>query len=166
MINCTGQARALQQPTGRLHVLASHDLSELTSSSSLPHSLHSNHMDILALPQSCNHTHSLHLCGYCCFFWYNHSSGFCSFATSSVRPALIAPQIDALPIPHPALFFFMSALSDISYILHDFLKFSYCSSSGEYVLCAGMFFCLLCPLLDPRIVPDMWKGLCNYLLNE
>lgn len=124
MINHTGQVRALQQPKGRLHVLASHDLSELTSSSSLSHSFHCNHMDILALPQSCNRTHSLHLCGYCCFFWDNHApSGFCSFATSSVRPDLITPQIDALPIPHPTLFFFMSPLSDISYILHVFKNF-------------------------------------------
>ena len=123
MINHAGQVRALQQPKGRLRVLASHDLSELMSSSSLSHSLHYNHMDILAMPQSCNHTHSLYLHEYCCFFWDNRSpSGFCSFATSSVRPALITPQISALPIPHPALFFFMSPLSDISYILHVFLK--------------------------------------------
>ena len=54
----------MSEPTATkrgLHVLAPQDLSELISSSPLSHSLHSNHTDILAVPQSCQ-AHSLSHC--------------------------------------------------------------------------------------------------------
>lgn len=166
MINHAGQVRALQQPKGRLHVLASHDLSELTSSSSLSHSLHCNHMDILAMPQSCSHTH-------CISVDTVASSGTTILLWVSAHlpphqwdlPWLLPKSVLS---PYLILLYFSSCHLYLTY--HLFYMFFWNLLIGLplenmcYVQVCS--FVCLCPLLDPRIVPDMWKGLCNSLLNE
>lgn len=87
----------------------------------------------------------------------------CSFRFLLICHIISETWLDYSPnwcSPHTSSYFIFLHVTFIWHIIYFtcFKKFSYWSSSGEYVLGAGMFFCLLCPLLDPRIVPDCGKA--------